>query len=97
MQRQYQSGIDACNACAQLCRLPTLRGSVPQDGRGGLTRARSSLATLTTMTVRTFVRQTPGRKYDVRAEVEGQVQTRTVNVRKGRAQDLAIHFPPEQS
>lgn len=39
----------------------------------------------------------PDGKYDVRAEVEGQVQTRTVNIRKGQAQDLVIHFPPKQS
>ena len=39
----------------------------------------------------------PDGKYDVRAEVEGQVQTRTVNIRNGQAQDLVIHFPPKQS
>lgn len=37
----------------------------------------------------------PDGKYDVRAEVEGQVQTRAVNIRQGQAQDVVIHFPPK--
>lgn len=37
----------------------------------------------------------PDGKYDVRAEVEGQVQTREVSIRQGQAQDVVIHFPPK--
>jgi hypothetical protein len=39
----------------------------------------------------------PDGKYDVRAEVERQVQTRTVSIRQGQAQDLVIHFPAKHS
>lgn len=35
----------------------------------------------------------PDGKYDIRAEVEGQVQTRMVTVTQGQPQDLVIHFP----
>ena len=35
----------------------------------------------------------PAGKYRVRAAVDGQVQTRTVDVGEGRAQDLVVHFP----
>lgn len=38
----------------------------------------------------------PAGKYDVRAEVDGQVQTRTLNIRQKQAQDVVLHFPAKQ-